>query len=144
MFSYLLLITSLLFAPVAFSEDLITEDIFGSDGSVWTDRDQWNTKDCLDDFDPANCPAKGETKPFVCMQYSNDSVVPIVCRLTVSALLAEPFTDFIKVVTDIRYEVVFFNQRHNVCFNFAKDEYNAWILLEISDPIIECFAWGEK
>jgi len=133
-------------SSLALSESLISQDIFSDDGnrlgSVWTDRDSWNTKDCADDSDGADCPDKGEISPFVCMEYSNDAIIPIVCRLTVSALLAEPFTGFIKVVTDIRHEVVFYNQTHTVCFNFGKDQYNAWFLLELSDPIIECKEWS--
>ena len=79
-----------------------------------------------------------EADPVVCMTYSNDCYRPIVCDLTVSAFLAEPWTGFTKKVTDTRSETVFYNQTHEVCFNFAKDRYHLWHLLDTSDPVIEC------
>jgi hypothetical protein len=118
---------------------IIEEDVYNSSGdlvgSVWTDAENWTA--CAEE----PCPEK--VKPVVCMEYANDCPLPISCRLEVSALLAEPFTGFVKVVTDVREEVVFYNQSHKVCFNFAKDEYNNWDLLDTSIPKIDCNEWDQ-
>lgn len=118
--------------------DQTFSDVLNEDGEiigqVWTDGDY------LD-----NCPDGGctEVKPVVCMTYSNDCLAPIKCKLTVSALLAEPFTGFTKIVTDVRDEIVFYNQTAQVCFNFRKDVYNLWKLIDTSDPDIHCIGWTE-
>ena len=110
-------------------------------GEVWTERSEWKT--CEDEPDQPMCLTHEPTAPIVCMEYKNDAIIPIACTLTVSALLAEPFTGFSKKVTDHRDEVVFYNQCHEVCFNFGKDRYNAWFLIDISEPIIDCKKWDQ-
>lgn len=118
-----------------------TQPIFDEDGQylgdVWTDRNNWLKCD-PGTRDEDTCPET--VQPVVCMTYFNECIRPIVCELEVSALLIEPFTGFTKKVTDVREEVVFFNQEHEVCFNFSKDIYNAWFLIDTSDPKISCEA----
>ena len=109
-------------------------------GEVYTDRDNWIFCDETPDQEGCN----GHPSPVVCMTYNNDCLNPIVCNLKVSALLAEPFTGFVKQVTDVREEIVFFNQTHRVCFNFAKDVYDAWFLLDTSEPEIKCTDYVAK
>jgi len=133
----------LMVSGVACGASSLTHDVFSENGdylgSLWTDREAWITCEddpsreiCLTDkVDPVH-------DPIVCMTYSNDCIVPIVCTMTVSALLQEPFTGFTKRVTDHRDEIVYYNQTQEICFNFAKDEYHAWFLTEVGDPELNC------
>ena len=118
--------------------DEIGVDVFDADGEylgeIYTDDEGWRTCSAEDEIagrcDPVD--------PVVCMTYSNTCYPPIRCRLEVTAKLAEPYTGFTKTVTDVREEIVFYNSEHHVCFNFSKDQYHLWRLIETGDPIIEC------
>ena len=107
-------------------------------GEVWTSAENWKT--CADDPTIEQCHPT-HPDPIVCMEYSNDCIKPIICNLKVSALLTERDTGFTKKVTDVRNEKVFYNQTHYICFNFAKDAYNAWKLREVGEPEINCSEW---
>jgi len=102
----------------------------------------WHEETVLTPCDSSQVDCKHED-PIVCAFFGNETIVPIRCTLTVSALLAEPFTGMTKTVTDRRQEIAFFNQRVRVCFNFGKDEFNAWDLIDTSEPRIRCRQWDE-
>ena len=76
--------------------------------------------------------------PKACVTYPNIFTRPIKCRLEATAQLADPVTGFTKEVSDVRDEVIFHNSNHEVCFNFAKDEYDGWLLLSIETLSVAC------
>ena len=77
--------------------------------------------------------------PYIaCMSYENRCFEPVKCVLRGNALLEEPYTQFTKEVSDWRNETIFYNSSHRICFNFKKDEYNAWKLKKVGKPTVDC------